>query len=382
MTEVLGIGGPGLRVAVKDCIDIAGTRTGLGSRARTDVAPARRNADVVEALLAAGCRVVGKAAMHEFAYGVTGLTPDGEGPLNPGFPDLIPGGSSSGSAAAVAAGLADFALGTDTGGSVRMPAACCGVFGLKPSFGRLSRAGVTPAESSLDCVGLLAGRAGMLAEAMAMLDPSICAVGEASGSTLGLLATDADPEVAAAVAAAALASGLALRPATLAGLAEAFDAGLTIIAAEAWAAYGRHVEDPRLGRDVAARLSAAARIGPSEVAAAEKVRRAFTVEVDRALEAVDALVLPTLPTFPPTRAQAADASAILRITALVRPFNLSGHPAISIPLRAPSGRPIGLQIVGRKGEDERLCVLAELFEQRVSNVITIHAESTPCGPRP
>lgn len=368
--QVLTMGGPGLRVAVKDCIDVAGARTGLGSRTQEEAVPAKRNAVVVEALVAAGCEVVGKTRMHEFAYGVTGIAPDGEGPLNPDFPDLIPGGSSSGSAAAVAAGAADLALGTDTGGSVRAPAACCGVFGLKPTFGRLSRHGVAPTQTTLDCVGLFARRAGTLAQAMAMLDDSFAAIGDAGGARLGKVTVEAEPEISATVAAAVLASGLPVRPVLLPGLPAAFAAGLKLIAAEAWSAYGRYAEDPRVWSDVAARLRAASRVGRDEVEAAEAVRRAFTAEVDAALEAVDALVLPTLPVFPPLRAEVADPRTTLTITALVRPFNLSGHPAVSAPLRAPSGRPVGLQIVGRKGRDELLCALAELIEQRVSTVIT------------
>jgi len=117
-------------------------------------------------------------------------------------------------------------------------------------------------------------------------------------------------------------------------------------------------------------LKAASRVGRDELEAAEAVRRNFTAEVDAAFRAVDALVLPTLPVFPLTRAQAADATAATKITGLVRPFNLSGHPAVSVPLRAASGRPVGLQIVGRKGQDELVCALAELAEQRVSAVIT------------
>ncbi len=140
----LDLGGAGPRVAVKDTIDIAGYPTRAGSRALADVPPATAHAEVVERVLAAGCRIVGKTNLHELAFGVTGLNDWTGTALNPSFPDRVPGGSSSGSAAAVAAEEADFALGTDTGGSIRIPAACCGVFGLKPTFGRVSRAGSPP----------------------------------------------------------------------------------------------------------------------------------------------------------------------------------------------------------------------------------------------
>lgn len=146
-------GGDGPRVAVKDVIDIAGTPTRAGSRALADRPAAATHARAVQHLLDAGCRIVGKANMHELAFGMTGVNDWTGTPVNPRYPNLVPGGSSSGSATAVAAGLWDWALGTDTGSSIRAPAACCGVVGLKPTFGRLSRHGLTPENSSLDCVG-------------------------------------------------------------------------------------------------------------------------------------------------------------------------------------------------------------------------------------
>jgi amidase len=168
----MGLGGSGPTVAVKDSIDIAGFPTRMGSACLAGARPARQHAAVVQALLAAGCRIVGKTNMHELAYGVTGINRCYGTPLNPRAPDRVPGGSSSGSAVAVAAGLVDFALGNDTGGSIRIPAACCGVYGLKPSFGRVNRSGVHPVRSTLDCVGPLARDVTMIERAMTMLDPS------------------------------------------------------------------------------------------------------------------------------------------------------------------------------------------------------------------
>ena len=152
----LDLGGAGPSVLVKDVIDIEGFPTVAGSKARRDVAPADRHADVVVILLSAGCRIVGKAKMHELAFGVTGINEWAGTPPNPAYPDLIPGGSSSGSASAVAAGLCDFSIGTDTGGSIRVPAACCGIVGLKPTFGRLSRRG----RDALPQLARLCGTAG------------------------------------------------------------------------------------------------------------------------------------------------------------------------------------------------------------------------------
>src|ERR1700747_2012230 len=155
--ERLALGGYGLRVGVKDSIDVAGFPTRMASACFADAPPAPQHAAVVRSLLNAGCRIVGKTNLHELAYGLTGINRWTGTPLNPRSPARVPGGSSSGSAVAVAAGLVDFALGNDTGGSIRLPAACCGVVGLKPSFGRVSRTGVHPEHSTLDCVGPLAG---------------------------------------------------------------------------------------------------------------------------------------------------------------------------------------------------------------------------------
>ena len=173
--QEIHLGANGLRVGIKDCIDIAGYPTRAGSAALANATRATRHATVVQSLLDGGCRLVGKTTLHELAYGVTGINPWSGTPLNPRFPDRVPGGSSSGSAVAVAAERVDFALGTDTGGSIRLPAACCGVYGLKPTYGRLSRVGVQPPTSSLDCVGPLARDLDMLERAMALLDPTFTA---------------------------------------------------------------------------------------------------------------------------------------------------------------------------------------------------------------
>jgi len=152
--EQMKAGGTGLKVMVKDTIDISGYPTRASSRALQDVGPATQNAAVVDALFDGDCQVVGKTVLHELAYGTTGINHyAGTCRESATIPDVFLGGSSSGSAAAVAAGLCDFSLGTDTGGSVRIPACCCGVFGFKPTFGRIDRRGVMPAQSSLDCVG-------------------------------------------------------------------------------------------------------------------------------------------------------------------------------------------------------------------------------------
>ncbi len=133
----------GLTVAIKDCLDVAGHNHPLRICRLCRCCSARTNSAVVDRLLDAGCRIVGKTRLHEIAYGMTGVNAFEGTPVNPRWPNRIPGGSSSGSAVAVAAGSVDFAIGTDTGGSVRQPAVCCGVIGFKPTFGRVDRRGGT-----------------------------------------------------------------------------------------------------------------------------------------------------------------------------------------------------------------------------------------------
>lgn len=360
--DITGNGGDrGPTVAIKDTIDVAGFPTRAGSRALAGAGAAGEHADVVATLLAAGWRIVGKTTMHELAFGTTGINHWAGTPANPRFPAFVPGGSSSGSAAAVAAGLADAALGTDTGGSVRIPAACCGVFGLKPSFGRVSRKGVLPGRTTLDCVGPFAATMERLVACMAAIDPGFGALPDTAGLTIGLVAVDADPAIADAVRRAVQASGLPVRDVRLPGMAAAYDAGLSVINAETWAACGSLLAGGLVGPDVAQRLLAASRTTAEALDRAEAVRASFTAEVDTLLETAPILALPTMAGPPPRIDAAADTSRLVGMTTLVRPFNLSGHPAIAIPLPAIDGAPASLQLVAAKGADERLCAAAALL---------------------
>ncbi|WP_343611050.1 amidase family protein [Novosphingobium sp.] len=345
-------------VAIKDCIDIAGRVTACGSRALADSQPAPRHAAVVQALADVGWRIAAKASMHELAYGMTGINGWTGTVPNPLYPGRIAGGSSSGSAAAVAAGLVDVALGSDTGGSVRLPAACCGVIGLKPTYGRLSRDGVHPAHSSQDCVGVFARSLDLLDRAMALMDP-IYGQAEAGPMRIGTVIAEADEEIAQAVAGAVTASPHSVRPFYLPLMQEAFEAGVILMAAEAHEAYAHLLSSGLLGADVEARLRAAPAVAtPDKVAWAQGIRRDVTLAIDAALTACDILALPTLPAFPPMLDDLGDPAAVLRLSALVRPFNLSGHPALSLPLATPSGRPAALQLVAAKGQDARLSAAA------------------------
>lgn len=350
----------GPRVVVKDCIDIAGTVTSCGSAALAQNSPATAHAEVVENLLAAGCRITGKARMHELAFGMTGVNAAFGTPVNPRWPDRIPGGSSSGSAVAVAAGQCDFAIGTDTGGSVRQPATCCGVFGIKPTFGRISRRGLIPAESTLDCVGAFARSIDMLQTAMEAMDPSFTRVTLDGAPKLGRIKSDPDAMVGDPLVFALMEAYPDMPYERLPLLDAAFNAGMTLIAYEAAAAFGalldRHAP---LGEDIRARLTAARQITEAEVAEARATGAQFSADVDALLERHDAILTPALPHVPPTLKAARDPKTVLPLTRFLRPFNLSGHPAITLPALTPDGLPIGLQIVGRKGEDARLCAIAD-----------------------
>jgi amidase len=356
----------GPSIALKDTIDVAGYPTTAASRALLDTPPAQSHADVVDRLLAQGWRVVGKTNMHELAFGMTGINDYTGTPENPQDETRIPGGSSSGSAAAVGLYLSNAALGTDTGGSVRGPAACCGVIGMKPTFGRVSRRGVAPARSTLDCVGPFAREMLTLIDVMAAITPGFdegVANTLPSSLRIGVVSADATREISDAVTNAPSLAGFASQGIELLNLRAAFDAGLTVINAETWAAFGHLLETGRLGADLDARLRAASKTTQADLAVAESVRTRFTAEVDHALQSVDVIVLPTLPALPITLEAARNGTSVIAMSSLIRPFNLSGHPALSLPLPI-AGSPLraGLQIVGRKGADELVCAIATCFE--------------------
>lgn len=357
--EQLSIGGPGLTVMVKDTLDVAGYPTRASSQALQEALPAQRHAEVVQALLDAGCQLTGKTSLHELAFGTTGINHYTGTPLNPRFPGRIPGGSSSGSAAAVAAGLCDFSLGTDTGGSVRVPACCCGVFGFKPTFGRVSRAGVMPAQSSLDCVGPFAASLPMLVAAMEAIDPSFQRLSSAGLTpVLKVLDVHAVPAVKRVIERALAATGWAQMPLTLSHMDAAYSAGMVVINRETYTACAALLDTGRVGADISGRLRAAGETTDAALADAEQVRLLFTAQVDAALADGAIIALPTMPDFPLRLSEAADTRAVLGMTALVRPFNLSGHPALTIPLASPEGLPVGLQLIAAKGADEQLLAVA------------------------
>ncbi|MCM2131271.1 amidase [Larsenimonas rhizosphaerae] len=375
LVHSLDLGTGPLRVVVKDSIDIAGYPTRAGCQALADAPAATQHAAIVERTLAAGYRIVGKANLHELAFGMSGLNAWTGTPDNPNFPALIPGGSSSGSAAAVAAGLADIGIGTDTGGSIRVPAACCGVYGLKPTFGRLSRRGAMPAYSSLDCVGPLSADLETLIAFMAAVDPTFRVTADDTPPSLGALEVHADPAISGAVAACLEGAGLDSSTRALPQMDEAYAAGMALINRETYIACRAWLNSGRLGADVERRLRAAAQTSDAEIREAEAVRRAFVASVDRLLEEHAVLALPTLPHFPMTRAAAEEGQQDLTVSSLVRPFNLSGHPALSLPLATDHGRPVSLQLVGRRGDDAGVCQAARYLLARSAATPSIKGDA-------
>lgn len=360
---VLGEGA--LTVAIKDVADIAGWPTRLASPALEGAKPAKEHARVVAKLIDAGAQIVGKTNMHELAYGVTGLNDHFGTPVNPKFPNLIPGGSSSGSAVAVAGGDCKVSIGTDTGGSIRIPAACCNIYGLKPSFGRVSRMGFTPSESSLDCVGTFANTVDDLDAVMDIICDDWRHGTTVSKPMLKLLKVDALPDITCRVTDAVRMSDPFFSEVTAHCFEEAHRAGLSIIGHEAARAFGHLIGAKGLDKDIKDRLSKATLITSEDIGQAEQVRTLFSAEIDRLLTDCDALALPTMPVFPPALAEAHDLMAMVHITRLCRPFNLSGHPAISIPLQPVAGFPVSLQLITAKGNDEKLIALARFFNSQI-----------------
>ncbi|SOC82914.1 amidase [Ensifer adhaerens] len=352
---------PALTVAIKDCLDIEGMVTRCGSRALADAAPAKSHADVVANLLSAGCRIVGKTKMHELAYGMTGINAFEGTPVNPRHPDRIAGGSSSGSAAAVAAGVVDFAIGTDTGGSIRQPAICCGVIGFKPTFGRVSRKGALPAQSSLDCVGPFARNLAMIERAMSAIDPAFQAETFGGPLRIGRLRLDGsiEPRMAEAMLAVQTSRDGLIEDIDLSLMSAAFKAGMTIIARETLLANAAVMERPELlGDDVRKRLEGARSVTDADTADAEDIRTRFTASVDALFERFDVLLTPALPVPPPRLSEANEPAKVLTLTQYLRPFNLSGHPALVLPALTSDGVPSGIQLVAPKGADARLIAMA------------------------
>jgi amidase len=361
----------GLRVAVKDLIDVAGLPTTAGSQAvAAHAAPAASDAPCLAGLRAAAARgeahFVGKTNLHELAYGISGINAAFGTPVNPLDPARVPGGSSSGSAVAVASGEADVAFGSDTGGSIRIPAACCGVAGLKTSWGRIPLTGVWPLAPSLDTVGPLARDVAGLVAGMALLEPGFT-VTAGRPPRVGRVDVGADAAIDAAVDAALAATGWPVIQVELAGLDAATGAAMTILDAEAWASDGALAESApdQIGRDVLARLRPASTTTEAALDAAWQQATVWRATVGALWEQVDLLALPTLLGFPPTLAHSRDMVQIRGVTSAV---NLAGAPALALPVPSGGPLPASIQLIGPVGAEDRLLAAGAALEQAVRDL--------------
>ena len=366
----------GVTLVVKDIVDVTGITTGAGNPDWLAAhEPATRHAAAVQLLLDAGATVIGKSHTDEFAWSLSGTNHHYGTPRNPAAPGRVPGGSSSGSASAVALGVAEIAIGTDTAGSIRVPASYCGLFGIRPSHGRVPVKGILPLAWSFDTCGVFAAGGELLQRAARVLlesERASATAGPAQPLRSLVLATDlvelADPSVAAAVrdGAARLADqlGIPLTHATfgadrLAAWLHAFRARQMV---EAWQANGPWLtaNRPRLGPGVAGRFATAKATVPTAAVPATtagiQVRRAL----EHALPNHAALVLPSAATVapPPDLDQPANEDLRTRTIGLTCLAGLAGAPAVSLPLGHADGLPVGICLLGRVGEDERLLAAA------------------------
>jgi amidase len=358
--------GPGARLAIKDLIDMEGELTTAACRAVARRAtPALVDADCLAGARAAGARIVGRTNLHELALGVTGINPWYGTPVNPIDPTLVPGGSSSGSAVAVAADDADVAYGSDTGGSVRIPAACCGVCGLKTTWGRVPLNGVWPLSPSFDTVGPLARTVAGLLLGMELLEPGFT-VAPQRELRVGRLAVPADPLIEAAIDRALRVAEWSWTDFELPEWDQAtVDAGLLLVA-EAWTTNQRLVaDDPDgIGRDVRERLLLGSAFGAGAVASAWDGQRRWKATLDDLFTRVDVLVTPTLTIFPPTLAGGEE----LLVARCTIPVNLAGVPALAIPVPTEGPLPASLQLIGPSGSEELLLAAGARLESAIRSL--------------
>ena len=357
--------GPGPRVAVKDLIDMAGVPTTAGSRVLAGTAvPAADDAACLAGLRAAGAQVVGRTNLHELALGVTGINPWFGTPTNPLDPSLAPGGSSSGSAVAVATGEAAVAYGTDTGGSIRIPAACCGVCGLKTTWGRIPVAGVRPLAPSLDTVGPMAADVAGLIAGMQLLEPGFAVAPGVGSPRVGRLRIPAAPDIDDAVTAALRAASWDVSEVDPAEWHAATRPTLELLVAEAYRSnqdiFDRHAD--QLTPDVARRLDAGRQVSAAAVAAATEAQARWRGQLAALFDRFDLLVSPTLLIMPPTLDRAHE----LLEARCTLPVNFAGAPALALPIPARGPWPASLQLVSPDGTEERLLAAGAAIEAAVA----------------
>jgi aspartyl-tRNA(Asn)/glutamyl-tRNA(Gln) amidotransferase subunit A len=369
----------GIPITVKDLVDVRGTATTAGSNVPAPIAAS--DAPVVTRLRDAGAIIIGKTNLHEFAFGTTSDETAFGAVHNPIDRTRSPGGSSGGSAAAVLEGIGFASVGTDTGGSIRIPAAACGIVGLKPTLGEIPCSGVVPLSTTLDHVGPLAlsvADAGLMFQAMKSSNPH--GVAPAGGTlTFGVprayFFDRLDPgarECVDRALARVVDAGYTVRETTIDGAQYTPDVYLHICLPEASCYHAEllagHAE--RYSPGVRLRLEMGRYILAEDYVRAMGLRARLTAAVDRALERCDALLLPTMPIPTPkigaTTVDLDGVQAPVRATMLSRTqlFNITGHPAVALPAgKGPEGLPRSLQIVGHRGRTARLLDIAAALEE-------------------
>jgi aspartyl-tRNA(Asn)/glutamyl-tRNA(Gln) amidotransferase subunit A len=375
----------GTRVGLKDNIDTAGVPTTCGSAFFADRVP-DRDAEVVTRLAAAGALMVAKLNLSEFAIGLTAQN-SAAGPVrNPWDLRRVPGGSSGGSAAAVAAGLVQLALGTDTGGSVRVPAAACGVTGLRPGISVVPDAGTFPVCDLLDTVGPMARDVGLVARAFAVLAGREQRAAEpAPPRRIGvpqLWFDDLDPGVAGVFAAAGrvfAAGGSELVPVQVTGAGSAQDVLYTIVYSDIADLHQQRLTRPEsFQRDTLTRLRVGTGVSEGDRAEALEARAEFQRGLDELFGTVDVLLTPTLPVDVPVARPDDDVLALTRRMAqLSAPWSLHAGPTLALPAgRHPaSGMPVGLQLTAAVGGEDLLLDAGAWFQERTS----WHTLRPPCA---
>jgi amidase len=360
----------GLTVAVKDMYDIAGERTGGGSPDwLADQLPAEQHAVAIERLLAGGADIIGKTVCDEFFFSLTGANSHYGTPVNARAPGRLPGGSSSGSAAAVAAGACDIALGSDTGGSVRVPGGLCGIYGLRPTHGRVDATGAMAMSPTFDVVGWFAHSAGILRKVGPVLLESKSEQRVPISHLLVLRDAfeQADLPLGGALRQFLTRGSSQLPPQEDAIIAQGgFDdwrnCFRTIQGREIWAIYGKWVEahDPRLGPGIRERMAYAATISQGAADAAREIFSAARAQIRSRIQPGTIAALPSVPCIAPrVDATAEELDAFRsRTMALTSIAGIGGLPQITIPIGTLDGCPIGLSLIGWAGADETLLDLA------------------------
>lgn len=354
--------GDGPTVAVKDLVDVAGTPTTSACRPVAEAAePAEVDAACVTSIRAGGGRLVGKVNLHELAFGGTGINPYTGTPVNPLDAGHIPGGSSSGSAVAVATGEADIALGTDTAGSIRTPAACCGVAGLKTTHGRLPLTGVRALAPSLDTVGPMARDVAGIAVAMALLEPGFLPSDEPANRLGRVRIAGVARWVDDAVDDLLASAGFPTVAAELPGWDAANESGTTVLfgeAARVHAALLDHRPD-ELGDEVRGRLRRGNGVSDAELASAIAAAGPWRDEVDASLARTPVLVTAGIAGEPAPL----DDPLQLDTRRLNVAVNLGGHPALVLPVPIAGRRfPAAVQLIAAHGDEELLVATAAALE--------------------